>query len=131
MKRIQLILSLVLLIPLSALSQSYYTLSGVIADAQSGQLLKGIDVVVKDKTTGTISDYKGSYILYLDSGEYEISYSASGYKKEELKVDLDHDFVQAVELQPNRKTSSNKACKKFKLFKQKKNQKNIKEEIQK
>lgn len=130
MKRIQLIICLILMIPLGAFSQSYITLSGVVSDAYSGKLLDGIDVVVKDKSTGTISDYKGNYILYLNPGKYEISYSASGYQIEELKVDLNNDFVQFIELQPSKKNFQYKGFKKIQLLKKRKNQEMLSDNVQ-
>ena len=122
MKRIKLIISLIVMIPFGSFSQSYYTISGIVTDAQSGDHLNGIDIVVKDKETGTVSDYKGAYILYLDRGEYEISYSANGYQKEELKVNLHDDFVQMIELKPKNNTTHNKLLTKLQLLKNNKNQ---------
>ena len=122
MKRIQLIIILLIIIPLSGFSQNYLTLSGIITDAQNGKSLDGIDVVVKDKSTGTITDTKGAYILYLNPGQYQITYLANGYKKAEVNVDLNDDFVQMVELTPKKKENRLKKIMKRQLLKSIKNQ---------
>ena len=112
MKQLKFIFCLLFAFPLGAFSQNYYTISGIITDAQNGKLLEGINVVVENKSTGTLSNYKGAYLLYLDKGQYEISYSANGYKQTEVKVDLTSDFVQMVELTPKKRISRNKLLRK-------------------
>lgn len=87
-------------------SQEYFTLSGVITNAQTGKTLDGIDIVVKNQLTGTISNYKGAYILYLNKGTYDVSYSATGYKAQKIEVKLNDDQVQMVELTPKSKLST-------------------------
>lgn len=102
---------LTLVIPLGTFSQNFYTLSGTITDSQTGKELAGIDIVVENTTTGTISNYKGLYSLYLDKGDYQITYSGIGYKNHIVSVSLNTDQVQMVELLPKQKQLKRKDIK--------------------
>lgn len=121
MRRVQIFILFFILIPFGAFSQGYFTLSGIVTDGLNGKLLDGIDIVVQEKATGTITNYKGAYILYLDRGAYEVSFSANGYKQAKLKVDLSNDFVQMVELTPKKQANTVKLFKKIKLMHSRKN----------
>ena len=103
MKLKHIFIIIALIVSCNAFSQEYVTLSGTITNVSTGKALNGIDIVVKDKITGTVSNYKGAYILYLDKGSYEISFSAPGYIAEDIKVELNDDQVQMVELTPKGK----------------------------
>lgn len=105
MKSLKLLISLVLLIPLSGFTQDYYTLSGVVTDSISTKTLEGIDITVKNLKTGTLSLYDGSYILYLNKGKYEIVFSAKGYENKVIKIDLEEDQTLTVELVPEESRS--------------------------
>lgn len=109
MKTKHIVIALFLLLTTKLFSQEYLTISGVITNVQNGNALNDIDVVVKDQLTGTISNNKGAYILYLNQGSYELYFSAKGYKTEQIKVELTENLVQMVELTPkNNFTSSTK-----------------------
>ena len=88
------------LFPTGLYCQDHYTLSGTVTDSITGKTLDGIDIYVKDRCTGTISNWKGTYLLYLKKGMYEIVYSAKGYNTAHLKVNLNANQVQVVEMMP-------------------------------
>ncbi|MFA9392068.1 MAG: carboxypeptidase-like regulatory domain-containing protein [Prolixibacteraceae bacterium] len=83
---------------LSGLGQEKYTLSGVIVDKSSGKALTGIDIVVKNTNTGTISNQKGTFLLYLDQGQYNVTISGKGYYLQNLTVDLNENKQEEVSL---------------------------------
>lgn len=105
-------------------SQGYFTLSGVITNAQTGQTLEGVDIVIKDELTGTISNYKGAYILYLNKGSYSINFSSSDFKTEKLDLILTDNQVKMVALTPKGKliTKAKKSSKKPILLKPSENE---------
>lgn len=100
MKRICILFFATLLIPLLGTGQNLFTLSGIISDSLSGETLKNIDIVIEKVKTGTISNEKGAYILYLDKGKYNVTYSAPGYQKQQICVELSRNEVRLIELIP-------------------------------
>lgn len=128
MKLKHLFIVLALLISGSVFSQNQFTLSGIVSDSVSGETLKGIDIFVKDRLTGTISNYRGAYLLYLNEGEYEISFSGNGYVKEVISIQLHDDLSQSVALKPAKSKSqkrlfSNKRSEQEKLISANENKK--------
>lgn len=75
-----------------------YTISGFIVDAQTGEVLSGADVSVKDIFTGTSSNIYGFYSLTLPAGDYTLEYSYLGYSSQTVKVNLDKNIRRSVEL---------------------------------
>ncbi len=63
------------------------TVSGQVTDANTGEMLAGVNVVVKGTTTGTITDIDGRYSLSVDDGS-TLAFSFVGYITEEAKVNL-------------------------------------------
>lgn len=108
MKRINLLIFVILLIPLFGSGQDFFTLSGIISDSISGKQLENIDIVVENSLTGTISNYCGAYILYLPKGNYKVKYSANGYIKQTININLNYDQVRMVEMAPKSKILKNK-----------------------
>ncbi len=98
MKR--LILILLFFTSLNVFSQSYHTFSGVIKDSQTGEYVNGVDIFVKEKTTGTLSDTSGSFFMFLTEGVYSIKISGEGYKSEIMTVNLSEDKYFEIQLIP-------------------------------
>ena len=113
------ILIILMLIPaINGFSQGKYTLSGVIVDSESGKTLTGIDVVVKDQDTGTISNQKGTFLLHLDEGKHNVTISGKGYSSKEIDINLDDNIVKDISLSPEKdrnKKSSKKKTKKHSI----------------
>ena len=62
------------------------TVSGKITDAESGESLPGVNVVVKGSTIGTVTDIEGSYSLSVPDGETILVFSSVGYLGQEVAV---------------------------------------------
>lgn len=95
---------LLALIILSAWSHSAVygqksTISGYIADSESGEQLLGASVYVKSLGDGTATNLYGFYSLTLPQGEYELVYSYVGYNSVELTIDLKENVSRNVDLQ--------------------------------
>jgi len=98
MKRLLIIL--LFFTSLNVFSQSYITFSGVIKDSQTGEYVNGVDIFVKEKTTGTLSDATGSFFMFLTEGVYNIKISGEGYKSEIITVNLTEDKYFEIKLNP-------------------------------
>jgi iron complex outermembrane receptor protein len=88
-----LILSLAAILPCSLTAQNA-TLKGVVTDVSSGELLPG--VTVRTGTTGMATDANGAYSLSLPAGNYEITFSYTGYEPRTRTVQLKE--AQTLEL---------------------------------
>ncbi|RXG26792.1 SusC/RagA family TonB-linked outer membrane protein [Leeuwenhoekiella palythoae] len=61
------------------------TISGVVYDTESGETLPGVSVSIKGTTTGTITDFDGSFQLQVEPGAVLV-FSYVGYMKQEVPV---------------------------------------------
>lgn len=75
--------STIILLPKKATSNKV-SIKGVVSD-NFGELLPGVNVVVKGTTQGTISDIDGNFTLDVDMGDI-LKFSFIGYKESELVV---------------------------------------------
>ncbi len=60
--------------------------SGVVKSAADGELLLGVNVVIKGTTTGTVTDVNGAYKLTVNSQDDVLVFSSIGYISEEVEV---------------------------------------------
>jgi TonB-linked SusC/RagA family outer membrane protein len=60
--------------------------SGTVKDEKTGELLPGVNVVLKGTSTGTISDGDGKYLLEVSSSDAILIFSFVGYAKTEVPV---------------------------------------------
>ena len=90
----------VLLAPVAhVLSQTTYTISGHIRDAQSGETLIGASIGLDtDASMGTRANNYGFYSLTLPRGGHTLVVSHVGYQPQELTVELTADTVIVIEL---------------------------------
>lgn len=71
------------------------TIHGTVTDAATGETLIGANVIVKDTTLGTVTDFDGNYTLKVPEGYDMISFSYTGYQV--LDVELTNsDEVNAA-----------------------------------
>jgi hypothetical protein len=73
----------------------------VIKDSQTGEYINGVDIFVKEKTTGTLSDTSGSFFMFLTEGVYNIKISGEGYKSEIMTINLSEDKYFEIKLNPS------------------------------
>lgn len=66
--------------PFLLFAQEKYTLSGTITDSQSNETLIGVNIIIPDLQTGTVTNEYGFYSITIPSGTYNIQISYLGYK---------------------------------------------------
>jgi TonB-linked SusC/RagA family outer membrane protein len=69
---------------LSASAFSQKTISGIVTDSR-GEPLIGVNILVKNMATGTVTDYDGRYQLTVNEGDV-LSFSYTGFKTQEIQV---------------------------------------------
>ncbi len=79
-------------------------LSGTIKDAQTGESIPGVNVLIDGTGFGAATDLKGFYIVNnLPPGVYKVNFSAIGYQKKQfvnVKISVDFTTKIDVELSP-------------------------------
>ncbi|SHI36330.1 iron complex outermembrane recepter protein [Arenibacter nanhaiticus] len=78
------ILLLLMLAPVLVLGQN--VIQGKVSDSGNGDLLPGVNVVVKGTTTGTTTDFDGNYELNVGSLPVTLVFSSIGFKSHEILV---------------------------------------------
>ncbi|MGB3344413.1 MAG: TonB-dependent receptor [Aequorivita sp.] len=73
---------------LIASSQEKSTLSGIIFEAESGETLFGVNVIIPALQTGTVTNQYGFYSITLPKGDYEVYYSSIGYATQKIDISL-------------------------------------------
>jgi hypothetical protein len=76
------------------------TVSGYLRDAETGEVLIGATVYVKETQSGSTSNVYGFYSLSLPKGSYTLVFAYLGYQSMEKKVELKGDITLNIELQP-------------------------------
>ena len=87
-KRVLWLRYLILFFSLSLASMAYaqeITVSGKVTDATDGSLLPGVTVVVKNTTTGTVTDADGKYSIKVNK-DAVLVFSYVGYTTQEITV---------------------------------------------
>lgn len=88
-----------LLVTVSGFAQQK-TITGKVTDAESGEPLPGVTIVVKGTTIGTITNFDGDYSLMAETGQ-TLAFSYIGYTAQELVVSdgnmINIQLVQSIE----------------------------------
>ena len=99
-KNLKLFLFLVALLTFTQGYGQQRTLSGEVTDAESGELLPGVTIVVQGTARGTITDIDGQYSLEVEPGQ-TLAFSFIGYTTQEIIVEtedvLNVQLEQSVE----------------------------------
>ncbi|SHF84281.1 TonB-linked outer membrane protein, SusC/RagA family [Fodinibius roseus] len=66
--------------------QAQEEISGTVTDAQSGETLPGVNVIVKGTTTGTSTDSDGAFELTVESLQDTLIFSFVGYQTREVPI---------------------------------------------
>ena len=77
---------------LSAFSQEKFTLSGTISEAETGETLIGVNVIIPSLQTGTVTNQYGYYSITLPTGEYEVVYSSIGFAPQKIQISLSENI---------------------------------------
>jgi hypothetical protein len=86
------------LFPVLVHGQQKYTLSGKITDAETGEDLAGVSVLVEEPGKGVTSNTYGFYSISLPVGRYTIRCSYLGYEKVEHVLNLNENHVLNIEI---------------------------------
>jgi CarboxypepD_reg-like domain/TonB dependent receptor/TonB-dependent Receptor Plug Domain len=78
----------------------YYTISGYVQDANSGESLIGATVSVKGTTQGVSTNAFGYYVLKLPSGKHTLLFSYIGFEMQQLVIALTQNKKQDVPMKP-------------------------------
>ncbi len=62
------------------------TITGTVTDANDGNSLPGVNVVVKGTTTGTVTDLKGVYSLKVPANAQSLTFSFIGYQSQDVLI---------------------------------------------
>ena len=81
-----------------AQTEEKFTLSGYIADANTGEELINATLFIKELGTGNVSNLYGFYSITLPAGNYNITYSYLGYQDKTIPVDLKSDQRLDIEM---------------------------------
>lgn len=76
-----------------------FTISGYIADKESGEQLLGASIYVKSLGDGTATNLYGFYSLTLPAGQYDLVYSYVGYNSVQVSIDLKENVTRNVDLE--------------------------------
>lgn len=79
-------------------SQEKFTLSGTISEADSGETLFGVNVIIPALETGTVTNQYGYYSITLPKGEYEVYYSSIGFVTQKIQISLSENIKQNLAL---------------------------------
>ena len=98
-RRIAMVLLAIAMLPGWALAQQARQVTGRVTNAETGQPMAGVQVVVKGTTIGTLTDGNGSYQLSVPAGSNVLVFSFIGYATVEREItgDAPIDVVMEVE----------------------------------
>ena len=65
---------------------SQKTIQGTVVDADSGEPLIGANILIKDTSSGTVTDIDGSYSLTVPEGSDIVVFSYTGYQTKEITI---------------------------------------------
>ena len=74
-------------------SQQKFTLSGTISDASSNENLIGVNLIIPELKTGTVTNEYGFYSITVDAGTYEFIISYLGFTTINRTIQLNEDQV--------------------------------------
>jgi hypothetical protein len=82
-------------------SQERVTLSGTVTEAETGETLIGVNVLIPALNTGAITNEYGYYSITLPAGTHEVYYSSIGFATQRKSIALSSDTSLDVALQPS------------------------------
>lgn len=86
------------LIASSACVGQNFTISGYVKDADNGEELIGVTVLVLETRAGTVTNAYGFYSITLPEGAYNLQYSYVGYRSQALAITLDKNISHNISL---------------------------------
>jgi hypothetical protein len=89
---------------ISLVAQTKYTLSGTVAEAESGETLIGVNVIIPSVQAGAITNEYGFYSITLPEGSYEVFYRTLGFTTKSFTIELNKNTVKSVVLETDTET---------------------------
>ncbi|WP_299117181.1 TonB-dependent receptor [uncultured Winogradskyella sp.] len=80
------------------LAQEKFTLSGTITDSQSNETLIGVNIIIPEIQSGTMTNEYGFYSITLPEGTYNIQISYLGFKTISETIILNNDMIKSFKL---------------------------------
>lgn len=84
---------------ISILAQEKFTLSGTITDSQSNETLIGVNIIVPEIQSGTMTNEYGFYSITLPEGTYKVQISYLGFLTINETIVLNADMIKNFKLQ--------------------------------
>lgn len=81
-------------------AQNKFTVSGIVKDKQTGELLIGASVKLEGTNNNAITNGYGFYSITASQNDYTISFNYAGYQINSQKINLNQNIELIVELQP-------------------------------
>ncbi len=78
-----------------------FTISGVVTDADTGEILLGASIIIKNSNNGVFTNAYGFYSITLPRGDYILEISYLGYVTKALDIQLETNKNIKIELQPS------------------------------
>ena len=92
-------LTLVLILASFAMfAQEKFTLSGTISEAQSGETIIGVNVLIPSLQTGVITNQYGFYSITLPKGIHQVTYTNLGFESYSQTIELNAAVTNNVSL---------------------------------
>jgi hypothetical protein len=95
---------LLLFVSFTLLAQEKFTLSGIISEAESGETMIGVNVLIPALQTGVITNEYGFYSITLPKGSHEVIYTSLGFGEYKEIIDLDAPLNKNVTLSESTET---------------------------
>ena len=95
---LRVLLLFLFLSPLTILSQEKFTLSGTITDSQSNETLIGVNILVPEIQSGTMTNEYGFYSITLPKGTYNIQISYLGFETIIETINLNQNISKNYKL---------------------------------
>jgi hypothetical protein len=83
---------------LSVKAQQKFSVSGIVKDAKSGELLIGANIYIEETLKGTTSNISGQYTFSIEKGEFTIVASFLGYEEFRQKINLSKNIKLDINL---------------------------------
>ncbi len=83
---------------IASFAQEKFTISGTISEADTGETLFGVNVIIPSLQTGTVTNQYGYYSITLPKGDYEIFYSSIGFATQKFEISLSENIKKDLAL---------------------------------